>query len=87
MKTLILTALLCLSGAAHADYKVYEPYKAPDYSKPYGHKVYPDGTCIGAMINGVCNGTPSPRARIEQGVTNKRCYGEMINGRCTGPMF
>jgi hypothetical protein len=37
--------------------------------------------CIGAVVNGVCHGTPAPGAQI---VT---CHGQMVGGVCTGPMF
>lgn len=54
------------------------PARIPDSSV----SVYRAEDCIGAVVNGVCNGTISPSA-----AQPKRCYGEMINGQCTGPMF
>lgn len=47
----------------------------------YGEPVYRAQDCIGAVVNGVCNGSTGaaqPRAT---------CYGQMLNGQCTGPMY
>ena len=46
-----------------------------------GQPVISSGDCIGAVVNGVCHGTPAPGA---QTVT---CHGQMVGGVCTGPMF
>ena len=53
-----------------------------------GQYVIPASECIGAVVNGVCHGTPTPgeSIRMQTGQTPK-CYGTMIGGSCTGPMF
>jgi hypothetical protein len=47
----------------------------------FGQPVINPGDCIGAVVNGVCHGTPAP------GAPTATCYGQMIGGVCTGPMF
>jgi hypothetical protein len=37
--------------------------------------------CIGAVVNGICHGTPAPGAPMAT------CHGQMVGGVCTGPMF
>lgn len=97
MKYMILLALLILSGPALAfEYDGYgrpvnngdgddyanasQPYQAPQPS--YGMPVYPTQGCIGAVVNGVCNGAINPALQ-----PTAHCYGTMLNGECTGPMF
>jgi hypothetical protein len=46
-----------------------------------GQPVINSGDCIGAVVAGVCHGTPAP------GAPTATCYGQMIGGICTGPMF
>lgn len=38
------------------------------------------GGCIGAVVNGICHGTPAAGSTMT-------CHGQMLNGMCTGPMF
>lgn len=47
-----------------------------------------ESDCIGAVVNGVCHGSPSPDAtiRMKTGQAPK-CYGTVVGGRCTGPEF
>jgi hypothetical protein len=53
-----------------------------------GQPVIPSSECIGAVVNGVCHGTPSPEAQIGiQTGTVPRCHGQMVGGQCTGPVF
>jgi hypothetical protein len=53
-----------------------------------GQHAISESECIGAVVNGVCHGTPTPEAQIKiQTGQAPRCYGTMIGGRCTGPMF
>ena len=48
-----------------------------------GTPIYNASECIGAVVNGVCNGT-----MIDTEPTRPRCYGTLMpNGTCTGPMF
>jgi hypothetical protein len=47
----------------------------------FGQPVISSGDCIGAVVNGVCHGTPAP------GAPTATCYGQMVGGVCTGPMF
>ena len=64
---------------------------ADNVAVPYsgqGTPVIPASDCIGAVVNGVCHGTPTPGAQIKiQTGQTPRCYGTMIGGRCTGPLF
>jgi hypothetical protein len=46
-----------------------------------GQPVISSGDCIGAVVNGVCHGTPAPGAPMAT------CHGQMVAGVCTGPMF
>jgi hypothetical protein len=46
-----------------------------------GQPVISSGDCIGAVVNGVCHGTPAPGAPMAI------CHGQMVAGVCTGPMF
>jgi hypothetical protein len=46
-----------------------------------GQPVINSGDCIGAVVNGVCHGSPAP------GAPTSTCYGQMVGGICTGPMF
>ena len=46
-----------------------------------GQPVISSGDCIGAVVNGVCHGTPAP------GSPTATCHGQMVGGVCTGPMF
>jgi hypothetical protein len=46
-----------------------------------GQTVINSGDCIGAVVAGVCHGTPAP------GAPTATCYGQMVGGVCTGPMF
>ena len=46
-----------------------------------GQPVINSGDCIGAVVAGVCHGTPAP------GAPTATCYGQMVGGVCTGPMF
>jgi hypothetical protein len=46
-----------------------------------GQPVISSGDCIGAVVNGVCHGTPAP------GAPTATCSGQMVGGVCTGPMF
>ena len=48
---------------------------------PGGQPVISSSDCIGAVVNGVCHGTPAP------GAPTATCYGQMVGGVCTGPMF
>ena len=48
---------------------------------PSGQPVISSGDCIGAVVNGVCHGTPAP------GAQTATCHGQMVGGVCTGPMF
>ena len=55
------------------------------YSAPpmyMGQPVYRQTECIGAVVNGVCNGSILPNAGY-----HPTCYGTMLNGQCTGPMY
>jgi hypothetical protein len=47
----------------------------------FGQPVISSGDCIGAVVNGVCHGTPAPGAPVAT------CHGQMVAGVCTGPMF
>jgi hypothetical protein len=47
----------------------------------FGQPVISSEDCIGAVVNGVCHGTPAP------GAATATCYGQMVGGVCTGPMF
>jgi hypothetical protein len=47
----------------------------------FGQPVISSGDCIGAVVNGVCHGTPAP------GAATATCHGQMVGGVCTGPMF
>lgn len=57
-----------------------QPMQQP-MQQQYGEPVYRAQDCIGAVVNGVCNGST--------GATQPRatCYGQMLNGQCTGPMY
>jgi hypothetical protein len=46
-----------------------------------GQPVISSGDCIGAVVNGVCHGTPAP------GAQTATYHGQMVGGVCTGPMF
>jgi hypothetical protein len=46
-----------------------------------GQPVISSEDCIGAVVNGVCHGTPAP------GAPTATCHGQMVGGVCTGPMF
>lgn len=46
-----------------------------------GEPVISSSDCIGAVVNGVCHGTPAP------GAATATCHGQMVAGVCTGPMF
>lgn len=47
-----------------------------------------ESDCIGAVVNSVCHGVPTPEAEIKIRTGQMpRCYGTMIGGQCTGPMF
>jgi hypothetical protein len=46
-----------------------------------GQPVISSSDCIGAVVNGVCHGTPTP------GAPTATCHGQMVGGVCTGPMF
>jgi hypothetical protein len=46
-----------------------------------GQPVISSSDCIGAVVNGVCHGTPAP------GAQTATCHGQMVGGVCTGPMF
>ena len=82
----MLIVLALITGAAYAGDSGWvtpgvNQNDVPDPTQP-GTPVYPESSCIGAVVNGVCQGKipdtdPKP----------KGCHGEMINGRCTGPMF
>lgn len=63
--------------------QVTEPQSDTDFGEiqQYGQPVISSGDCIGAVVNGVCYGTPAP------GAPTATCYGQMIGGVCTGPMF
>lgn len=57
------------------------PMQQLPMQQQYGEPVYRAQDCIGAVVNGVCNGSTGaaqPRAT---------CYGQMLNGQCTGPMY
>jgi hypothetical protein len=64
------------------------PAVTPPGSSSSGIAVLGAGQCIGAVVNGVCHGTPSPEAQIGMRTgTVPVCHGQMLNGQCTGPMF
>jgi len=43
---------------------------------------------LGAVVNGVCHGVPTPEAEVKIRTGQvPRCYGAMVGGMCTGPMF
>ena len=54
----------------------------PAGSHPVGTTVYPASSCVGAVVNGVCNGQLMP-----DGGYHPVCYGTMLYGQCTGPQF
>ena len=54
----------------------------PAGSHPVGTTVYPPSSCVGAVVNGVCNGQLMP-----DGGYHPVCYGTMLYGQCTGPQF
>jgi hypothetical protein len=60
---------------------VEEPDTGVEAPQQFGQPVINSGDCIGAVVNGVCHGTPAP------GAPTATCYGQMLNGMCTGPMF
>jgi hypothetical protein len=39
---------------------------------------YPSNSCLGTVVNGVCQGTVNPSA------TQKCCHGTIVNGQCMG---
>src|ERR1700752_119357 len=47
----------------------------------FSQPVISSGDCIGAVVSGVCHGTPAP------GAATATCHGQMVGGVCTGPMF
>jgi len=48
-----------------------------------GTPVYRASECIGAVVNGVCNGTV-----IDTEPARPRCHGTLLpDGSCTGPMY
>lgn len=52
------------------------------------HNGYRIQNCIGAVVNGVCHGTPSPADQIRNRTgQNKRCHGTVLNGQCIGAEF
>ena len=52
-----------------------------DFGGQFGQPVISSSDCIGAVVNGVCQGTPAPGAPMAT------CHGQMVAGVCTGPMF
>jgi hypothetical protein len=59
-----------------------EPAPGPLPQAPgFGQPVISSEDCIGAVVNGVCHGTPAP------GAPTATCNGRMVRGVCTGPMF
>jgi len=47
-----------------------------------GTPVYPEDSCTGPVINGVCKGDV-----LHPGPAEEKCYGDWLNGECTGPQF
>lgn len=96
MKTVLAScALLMLTGCAY----ITEQYKATRAANDHSHvtggaagsegtPMIPASECIGAVVNGVCHGTPSPDAQIRSQTGQlPRCHGTMVSGQCTGPVF
>ena len=81
MKTFLFLSLLALAGCAYAP-------AATEQDAAFGQYVFPASECIGAVVAGVCHGSPKPgeQIRMRTGQTPK-CYGTMIGGQCTGPQF
>ena len=65
------------SGTHHSMQPIPTP-QMTNYAQ--GQPVYNSSQCIGAVVNGVCNGST-------MGGPIGTCHGEMLNGQCTGPMF
>jgi hypothetical protein len=47
-----------------------------DFGGQSGQPVISSGDCIGAVVNGVCHGTPAP------GAPTATCHGQMVGGVC-----
>lgn len=81
-KLSIMIALVMLSGCSRGIITGRQYHAAPAVNLQNGVPVYGAGQCIGAVVNGVCNGT------IQQnGAMPLTCHGQMVGGICTGPMF
>lgn len=58
--------------------------EAPSYGAG-GHRIQ---NCIGAVVNGVCQGSPSSGDRIRnQTGQNPKCHGAIVGGRCVGAEY
>jgi hypothetical protein len=59
---------------------------SPEETSRHGSYLIED--CIGAAVNGVCQGRPSPGDEIRNRTgQDPRCHGRVLNGRCIGPEF
>lgn len=82
-KLSIMIALVALTACGRVPIRQYN-WQQNTGQPPIqqGIPVYGAGQCIGAVVNGVCNGT------IQQNGSFPRvCHGQMVGGICTGPMF
>lgn len=82
MRYILLLALCsCTPAMVDSFHRAqHMPDNSIDYSAP--NTVYNAEQCIGAVVNGVCNGTISPDASY-----HPSCHGEWVGGQCTGPLF
>lgn len=78
-----MPGLADLPGVEVIDYGQSQ-YDQPQDQAQYGQPLIDAADCIGAVVNGQCYGSPSPRAQTQPG---QRCYGAMVGGQCVGAQF
>lgn len=75
MKTILLTLILIAPAVLAGDW-VIDGNQKPGRN---GTPMYPERSCIGAVINGKCHGSI-----LHPGPVPKRCHGTVLQGKCIG---
>jgi hypothetical protein len=81
----IFFAILIISfyGYSEASEVIDKDYEyGSENNSGSGIPVYPEKSCIGPVINGVCKGEI-----LHPGPPKEKCYGQWLNGKCIGPQF
>jgi len=83
IKILFIIIIFGFSGFTFCEYVIEDEHEfGPGNNDGTSIPIYPEESCIGPIINGVCKGEI-----LHPGPPKERCYGQWLNSKCVGPQF